>query len=74
MGEDAPMTKTIPHCLWCKHLKPGLNCDAFPERIPDAIIDGLDSHVAAYPGDHGIRFELKDGDVDTWHNPTERGA
>lgn len=35
-------------------------CDAFPNGIPAAIIEGGD-HRKAWPGDNGIQFELEKG-------------
>ncbi|WP_214408554.1 hypothetical protein [Sphaerisporangium fuscum] len=40
--------------LWTPH------CDAFPEKVPDAIFFGGFDHRNPYPGDNGIRFVLKD--------------
>lgn len=39
-------------------------CRAFPEGIPDDIISGETSHVGAYKGDNGIRYERGLGDDD----------
>ena len=58
------MTTTIPAplCLFCKHLGEGTRCAAFPGGIPDEILFGEVEHDAPFPGDHGIRFELKPGE------------
>jgi len=52
-------------CLNCKHLfkggKWGIACDAFPEEIPDDILDGGEfDHTKPFPGDNGIRFEERE--------------
>ena len=50
-----------PQCVFCWHchLPASAICDAYPEGIPDGILQrGLD-HRKPYPGDHGIRFEPK---------------
>lgn len=31
-------------------------CDAFPERIPNAILDGEHDHLTPYAGDHGLLY------------------
>lgn len=31
-------------------------CDAFPERIPNAILDGEHDHTTLFPGDHGLLY------------------
>ena len=60
------MTRIKPLCFYCKHEfsnKPGPcyvstpQCDAFPDKIPDAIYDLGHDHRKPYPGDNGIRFE-----------------
>lgn len=49
-------------CKFCANLSPvGLSCTAFPDRIPDAILDGYD-HRKPFPGDNGIRFVLEPGE------------
>jgi hypothetical protein len=35
-------------------------CAAFPDGIPDEIIDGDDLHIQPFPGDNGIRYERED--------------
>ena len=56
------MTNYAPNCLTCKHFRrvdgaSVLVCDAFPERIPVAILSSEDNHLTPFPGDHGIQFE-----------------
>lgn len=48
-----------PVCTWCRHLRRGRACAAFPERdsIPMPIWLGEHDHRTPYPGDHGIHFE-----------------
>lgn len=54
-----------PHCTECRHLFPekpgefGFKCAAFPEGIPDEIIEEGLPHTEPYPGDNGIKFEPK---------------
>jgi hypothetical protein len=53
-----------PPCIRCKHMEipPGskdkaLVCAAFPEGIPDGLLYGDHSHVTAFPGDNGLRYD-----------------
>ena len=46
-------------CLYCEHIKPHTVCEAFPEGIPEQIQDNKFLHSEPYPGDHGIRLEVK---------------
>jgi hypothetical protein len=36
-------------------------CAAFPDRIPHEVFPGQFDHRQPYPGDNGIRFELREG-------------
>ncbi len=62
-------------CIECKHFQ-GIKedkgqmegtqvfaCSAFPDGIPNLILLGKNDHRKAYPGDHGIQFELKKKEV-----------
>ncbi len=44
-------------CIDCKHYTGQLQCDAFPDSIPKAILTGEHDHTKPYPGDNGITFE-----------------
>lgn len=59
------MTKyAAPMCMTCKHLASearGMECAAFLDGIPDAIISSAFDHRQPYPGDRGIRYELIPG-------------
>jgi hypothetical protein len=51
---------TPPICELCRHLhrETGgyVDCDAFPDGIPVAILAGDHDHTTPFPGDHGIHF------------------
>ena len=49
-----------PICNRCRHCRGYGKCAAFPDRIPDAILNGEHDHREPYPGDNGIRFEPRD--------------
>lgn len=44
-------------CTFCKNLRTGQTCRAYPKKIPEAIWSGDNKHTEPFPGDHGIRFE-----------------
>jgi hypothetical protein len=50
----------ISRCVTCRHFR-SVNripvCDAFPDRIPAAILSGKHDHTHPYPGDGGILYE-----------------
>jgi len=44
-------------CPLCAHYVGDLSCEAFPDGIPVAILQGDYDHSDPYPGDNGIQFE-----------------
>lgn len=48
-------------CVSCKHYTGLWTCKAFPspDRIPAEIATGHFDHSEPYPGDHGIRYEVR---------------
>ena len=54
-------------CMQCKHLLPFPEgaiipvCVAFPDGIPRKISERKYDHRNPFPGDHGIRFEAREG-------------
>lgn len=55
----------VPICVKCKHYnkidyeKLIFSCWAYPDGIPDEIIEGEVDHKKPYKGDNGIQFEKK---------------
>lgn len=52
-----------PMCMTCKHLiddPERLICRAFPNGIPEAILDNQADHRTPYPGDQGVQYERKE--------------
>jgi hypothetical protein len=55
------MTILPPQCIACIHYNSDdvvkFSCKAFPNRIPDEILEGEHDHSKPFKGDGGIRFE-----------------
>jgi len=47
-------------CASCNNYVSDYKCRAFPGGIPQAILDGKDSHTEPHEGDNGIQFEAVD--------------
>ena len=48
----------ISQCVWCRHRRAdGRTCSAFPDGIPEAIVNNRHDHRHAYDGDGGLTFE-----------------
>ena len=41
-------------CVSCVRKSRGPVCEAFPDGIPECILDGRVRHTEPYPGDHGL--------------------
>ena len=56
----------VHQCALCRHLTPneptgrGRTCTAFPQGIPQEILQNRFDHRKPYPGDHGIRFQAEE--------------
>jgi hypothetical protein len=55
-------TLLVSLCDCCKHYREGDTCAAFPEGIPWDMLYMYHDHREPYPGDQGIRFEVRDDD------------
>jgi hypothetical protein len=53
-------TYPVSMCLVCKHYRKAQRCEAFPARIPQAILTGRFDHRKRHDGDRGIRFQPRD--------------
>jgi len=58
--------RMAPMCHYCKRfikIKPGpiYLCEAFPNGVPQDILDFKHDHRKPYEGDNGITFEPKEG-------------
>jgi hypothetical protein len=51
----------VSMCLVCKYYRKAQRCEAFPLRIPQAILIGRYDHRKRFTGDHGVRFQPKKG-------------
>lgn len=51
-------TYRAPMCIGCKHFRnEGFTCDAFPDGIPEDILQSRIDHRKPYLNDNGIQFE-----------------
>lgn len=60
-----PEFEVVGICHQCVHQyksNPFL-CSAFPEGIPKEILVGDVAHTTPYPGDRGIQYKRKDGQI-----------
>ena len=57
----------VHQCAFCKHYKGNKGvtclCTAFPEGVPEEIINNKFDHRHSYPGDHGIRWEQSESSL-----------
>jgi hypothetical protein len=51
----------FPICNKCDRYFADGTCSAFPDGIPDEIMNGFNNHSAPYPGDRGFQFVAKGG-------------
>lgn len=54
-----------PMCASCARLNRAsrtLSCEAYPDGIPDGIVENKVDHRVPQPGDRGLRFVLAPGE------------
>lgn len=44
-------------CISCANYDGACQCKAFPDGIPDDIVEGAFKHTKPYKGDNGIQYE-----------------
>ncbi|MBI2300806.1 MAG: hypothetical protein HYU66_18000 [Armatimonadetes bacterium] len=53
-----------PLCFYCRHRRwdpgRGTHCAAFPDGVPQAVLQSRADHRQALAGDHGIAFEPRE--------------
>ena len=54
------MTPIAPQCNSCKNVITWKNCKAFPQGIPEELLEGKWDHTEPYPGDNGILYDPVD--------------
>lgn len=53
---EPAIPEDFSQCVLCTH-KREEGCDAFPDGIPEDILDNTADHTKPYPNDHDIQFE-----------------
>lgn len=56
LGKEEGMPQYEPVCMTCIHWHGDLTCEAFKERIPDAIIECRHNHKTHIHGDNGVLY------------------
>ena len=52
---------SMRQCTTCKNIFEGTtNCKAFPQGIPEELLEGKWDHTEPYPGDNGILYDPVD--------------
>jgi hypothetical protein len=60
-----PAFEVVGICHQCEHQWPSnpFKCTAFPAGIPKEILVGDVVHTVPYPGDRGIQYKRKGGQI-----------
>jgi len=69
-----------PMCMWCSRRTEskgwGYTCEAYPDGIPDEIIESEWDHRFPKPGDRGLQFVPREDaePQEWWPDESEGGA
>jgi hypothetical protein len=59
-------------CWRCTRYRGQLDCDAFPNGIPEAILSGEHDHAEPYQGDQGLTYQPGDPQIEPGLKPREQ--
>lgn len=57
--DDSKLNISNTICYICKHYTYDATCRAYPDGIPQEIVDGTMQHVLPYKNDKGILFQTR---------------
>lgn len=64
----------LSQCVWCRHRADGGDrCRAFPDGIPEAILENRHDHCHPYDGDRGVRYEPEVVEIEFVDVETDEG-
>ena len=69
--ERTPRSDDYPGCLACVHRRNGVQCAAYPDRIPFPIVSGQVDHLVPRPGQVGDTV-FEEFDFQIWRETGQR--